>query len=316
MNETDEEEIGIMLDRYVNGDVPFWQQEMRSCRPNFSLYPTTFFLIFSSVHLAFAIFLAFASNSWSELKFRYDNKCRENVECNISFYLRKTLKKQTFVYYEVTNFYQNHFKFRSSIDYGQLQGKYVTNSGICTKKIDDNSSKPIVVPCGLRAYYAWRDEYKFLPSWNATTEGIAWKGEIGNLYQDLNSNYKDEQHWMKEVPGYEKELRSDKFAIWMRTSPRPHFSKLCAKVQNVVKPGWQSVSITMRTPREVYNGERYLVIVKQSESGGRNLTLIGINCLICFIYVTAALVSAILNNKVAMDPTRIRRQSMYIRSVN
>lgn len=287
---------------------PFFQQELRSCRPNFNSYPTTYLIAFSTLHLALAIFLSFLSNGWHNIKIRYDHVCPDYVECILQFEIDRTLEGPVHVYYELSNFTQGHFRFRQSVDYRQLYGEYITETDRCYPLDKYPGSSEILAPCGLKAFYAWRDYYSFPSNWNISKSPLTWQHEIGSLFRPLNKNYQPKQRWLGSILGFENETVSDNFAIWMRTAPAPKFRKLFAKIENQIPKGKYNVTITTNYPTAWYNGKRYLVFVKNSHAGGRNLTLIGINSLICFIYMLAALITSIIDNKISIRALRNTRR--------
>ena len=284
----------INLDREVTNQ-PLCQQDMKACRPSCTIYPITFLntsSIISLIHIFIAFFLFFYSQGFKEVKIRYDNVCSMNETCFIEFKTSITLKSPVYVYYELTNFIQNHYRFRDSVDYNQLYGKYVEESTSCLPKEKDiNRSNLILAPCGLRAFYTWTDEYSFPDDLNVTNQNITWKNEIGTLYKSLNDKYTNEQRWLKDVPGYEKETESDKFAIWMRSSPKPHFRKLAAIIKSDLEIGEHSIEIDMNYNKEIYNGKRYLVFNQLSKAGGTYYNLSLINIGFAIIYIIAPLVS-------------------------
>lgn len=299
----------------IEVEQPFFQQEMRACRPSLNSYPTTFSLAFSTIHALLAFFIALLSLGWKEVRFRYDDVCNESFQtCKIDFETSVLLKAPVYVYYELSNFSQNHFRFRGSVDYKQLAGQYVENEKNCQPGplVWDNQTG-LHAPCGLRSYYTWKDYYTFPDSWNVSTKNITWEYEIGNLYKPINDKYKEDQRWLKKIKGYEDEVTEDKFAIWMRTAPRPHFRKLLAKLNNDISPGNYTIDIDINFPKEDYNGKRYLVFNNLSNAGGRNLTLIGINILISLVYVIGSLVSSIINYKL-INGSRVlhRRDSGFL----
>ena len=289
----------------IDTNMPVLQQEMRACRPNFSTFPTTCLLIFSTIHLVLAIVVAFSSYGWKQMRIRYDNICSENATCNVQFEVTRQFQHPVHVYYELTSFYQTHFRFRNSIDYNQLHGEYVTSPDYCYTKTY-NEQGELMAPCGLRAFYTWRDQYLFEPQWNVTL-ATTWEHEKGNLYKGLSTQYTDSQRWLKDVPGYENETLSDNFEIWMRTAAQPHFTKLYAIVNTNIDPGIHNVTIKKLYPESYYSRERYLVFIHQPVSGGRYSTLVGINSLICIIHIFTALVTSCLNTRMANDPYLFRR---------
>ena len=295
----------------IETNQPLCQQDMKACRPTCTAYPITYSLTFSAIHMLLAVFIAGLSYGWQEARFRYDNVCSFNETCSITFNITYTIPAPVYVYYELFNFSQNHFRFRTSIDYSQLHGSYVTDGSDCSPRATSDNNDQILAPCGLRAYYTWTDNYKFPESFNVTSKGLTWSHEIGYLYHSLSNNYTDEQRWLRGIPGYEDETESDKFAIWMRTSPRPHFRKLVAILNNDLTAGQHQIDIDVNYNSQTYNGMRYLVFNRLSKAGGRNFTLTAINVCLGFIYVIGSIAShCLISSKTKNKYSHVSRTTL------
>lgn len=77
--------------------------------------------------------------------------------CLINFHVPIQLKTPIFLYYRLTNFYQNHRKYVKSLSYNQLHGDVITEADaasscapVSTVTAADGSTK-IYYPCGLIA---------------------------------------------------------------------------------------------------------------------------------------------------------------------
>ena len=77
----------------------------------------------------------------------------EQQQCIIEFQVVADLKSSVFLYYKLTNFYQNHRRYVKSLDTKQLKGKFVSVS-----QLEKGDCKPLasingtaIYPCGLIA---------------------------------------------------------------------------------------------------------------------------------------------------------------------
>lgn len=281
-------------------DKPLCQQDMRACRPSLTGYPAPFLLAFSTLHIFFSLLLMFLSKDWKEIRIRYDNVCEFNKTCVIKFKTNTSLINRLYAYYELGPFYQNHFRFRGSRSYPQLYGKYLNNNEISDCEpitYVDNESTPFA-PCGLRAYYFFTDLFSLPGSdnnqvvWNDT--GISWDGEIGHLYRELNSKYENKSLWMENLEGLPNGILNERFIVWFRTSPSPNFRKLLAWTTDRLPAGEYTLNVTMNYAKEIYDGERWIILVAQSIAGGSNLPLIICNSVFGVVYIFAALLMIIL----------------------
>ena len=296
-------------------DNPICQQEMRACYPNLSGYPVPFLITLSSIHAFFALFLMITSHGCNEVKIRYDNVCNFNQTCVIKFETSTALTDRLFAYYELGSFYQTHFRFRGSRDYNQLYGKYLTAEQLseCEPLITlENTSIPLA-PCGLRSFYVFTDLFE-LPGeigWNQT--GVAWDGEIGNLYKKLSPNYPNKSYWMKNLEGFPDGELDERYIVWFRTAPKPDFRKLFAWTNDKLPAGEHTIKITMNYDTKIYDGERWIVFVAQSIAGGRNFYLILSNSILCILYIFSSLITAIFIRR--KEILYIRNRSFSLRQV-
>lgn len=92
---------------------------------------------------------AFLNNSANSGEFDVFNQ----QQCVIQFDVPADLSSSVFMYYKLTNFFQNHRRYVKSLDSDQLRGKGGSasdlNNGDC-KPLGSMNGKPIY-PCGLIA---------------------------------------------------------------------------------------------------------------------------------------------------------------------
>jgi hypothetical protein len=75
-----------------------------------------------------------------------------NNKCTVRFTLKKTYKAPVFLYYRLSNFYQNHRRYVKSLSTDQLSGVAapVSALGDCNPLATDSKGR-IYYPCGLIA---------------------------------------------------------------------------------------------------------------------------------------------------------------------
>jgi len=233
--------------------------------------------------------LSFVPPQWS-----YSSQ--PNSTCRIRFELPAELKPPIFLYYQLTNFYQNHRRYVQSLDTDQLKGKAVDSNtlknGNC-KPLDVVGDKPIY-PCGLIANSLFNDTISN-PVWlnpqgstnsNSTYtfsyEGIAWPGEAKKYaavpgYGNLSAIVPP-PNWAARFPqGYTESnpppnLRTDEhFQNWMRTAGLPTFSKLYGRNdKDAMGKGNYEITINMNYPVTGFGGTKSVVISTVSWIGGKN----------------------------------------------
>lgn len=173
--------------------------------------------------------------------------------CRLEFDIEHVLEAPVFLYYRMTNFYQNHRRYVKSYDQDQLSGTAKSESSIdgtdCAP-LDVRDDKPIY-PCGLIANSIFNDTFNSPVLLNAqdgnnattftmTNQGIAWSSDK-DLYK--NTKYSSDQivpppNWAKKFPEYNSSLPPpdisewEEFWVWMRTAGLPTFSKMALRQDN------------------------------------------------------------------------------------
>lgn len=189
--------------------------------------------------------------------------------CHLKFNIPDDLEAPVFLYYRLTNFYQNHRRYVQSLDLNQLKGEAVTygtlKGGACEPLAVNQTAKKPVYPCGLIANSMFNDSIEqpqYKPStgsadgqtvwYNMTKKGIAWQSD-----KDLikKTKYTSDEvlppanwGWAVKDGVYtemEKLHENEDFLVWMRTAGLPSFSKLSLRNDNeTMKSGQYSLAIT------------------------------------------------------------------------
>lgn len=185
---------------------------------------------------------------WSRGSYHHDNTLpRDGLFCSLYFEIPEDIGPPIFMYYRLTNFYQNHRKYVQSRDLMQMAGMNIPNasisSGQCSPLAIDKATNKAYYPCGLIANSQFNDTIKSplllqndqVMNYSMTNKGIAW-GSDKNLIKKTsyqNSEVLPPPNWRERYPdGYTDEnpipnLNEDEdHLVWMRTSGLPDFSKL------------------------------------------------------------------------------------------
>lgn len=177
--------------------------------------------------------------------------------CRVQFYIPDVLAPPVLLYYQLTNFYQNHRRYVKSFDQNQLDGKARSAKDINGSDCDplkgelqaDGVTWLPYYPCGLIANSLFNDTYssplllgvgdsnKANETYTMTNSSIAWSTDA-DLYKPTEYNYGDvvpPPNWRAKYPAYNKtfpfpDLHTDEpFQVWMRTAGLPTFSKLALR---------------------------------------------------------------------------------------
>lgn len=184
--------------------------------------------------------------SWQ--RFRNDNG---EDHCRLMFDIPDTIGPPVFMYYRLTNFYQNHRRYVKSLDMDQLKGKAVKNStingGSCDPlKLDENGKA--YYPCGLIANSMFNDTINNPilvngrggdpETYNMTKKGIAWDSdkELIKKTEYEPGAVVPPPNWRERYPNYDNGIpnlhEDEDFMVWMRTAALPTFSKLSRRNDN------------------------------------------------------------------------------------
>ena len=183
----------------------FKQQNLPACRP--ILTPLSVAFIFLMVGIPFVVIgkqIQNESNKVVEVKSQYDgagtpsefsacriNSAGESKNCEITIKVHEDVTAPVYLYYQLTNFYQNHRKYVKSMDRAQLMGcSSKSSSGKCASYKVETMCDPLVKngsktlsPCGLIANSIFNDVVLVTSPQTATYTGIAWQSDKNKYSQ-------------------------------------------------------------------------------------------------------------------------------------
>lgn len=169
------------------------------------LTPLQVIFIFLAVGISFVptgVFLSSLNNQIYEDTIVYDGgnngpssaceivSANQGRTCEVSFTLTSAVSGDLYVYYELTNFYQNHRLYVKSYNNRQLMGEEVLESDLeksCTTKTYSDNGE-LLSPCGLIANSFFNDNFEFdfedsLHSDNMDETDIAWPSDYDKFKQ-------------------------------------------------------------------------------------------------------------------------------------
>lgn len=236
--------------------------------------------------------------------------------CTLRFQVPNNIKRSIFIYYKLTNFFQNHRKYVSSFDIGQLAGQAISAQDL------DSSCDPLrissdkaVFPCGLIANSMFNDTFSSVlagqdgtDDYILTNQGISWSSDRTRFKK---TSYNASQivpppNWAKSFPdGYSSDNIPDlhtwgEFQVWMRTAALPTFYKLALKNNtSELHSGNYSVDIGLNYPVISFGGTKSFVLTTSGIIGGRNMSLGIVYCVVAGI---SAIFAIIFLLKVIIQP--------------
>lgn len=267
-------------------------------------------------------------------------KCVETIEVDIN------MEGPVYMYYGLTNFYQNHRRYVKSRDDSQLLGNIENppNNDCDPYKTDSNGKN--IVPCGAIANSLFSDNIKLTYVGNDTTvtttpvnlirKGIAWDSdkrykfknptvpEGQTLEEVLKEKTAKPPEWKKNLWELDTEdeqnngLQNEDLIVWMRTAAFPNFRKLYRKIDHdgYFKDGLPKGNYTMEIDYNFkvkqFSGTKTIYLSQTSILGGKNpflgIAYIVVGC-ICLIMGIVFLVIHLKYGKLNSDLDRLGEMS-------
>ncbi|KAG0380356.1 hypothetical protein BGX24_008806 [Mortierella sp. AD032] len=250
-----------------------------------------------------------------------NNATWSTTTCTVKFTLPDDMKKPVFVYYRLSNFFQNHRRYVKSVDAKQLSGVArlapELSGGSCDPLavVKDGETQYPIYPCGLIANSMFNDTFSpFLSHFDDATNGnrpyllsetgISWPSDAKKYgvqqYPDL-SQIRPPPNWSQMYPnGYSAASppidvsKNEHFQVWMRTAGLPNFRKLYSKnTDDDLLKGTYTMDINMNYDVTSYGGTKSIVISTVSFMGGRNpflgiaYVVVGVICVVLGLVFTA-----------------------------
>ncbi|NXB61068.1 CC50A protein, partial [Struthidea cinerea] len=294
----------------------FKQQRLPAWQPPILTAGTVLpaFFIIGLIFIPIGIGIFVTSNNIREYEIDYTgtepsspcNKCL-NVSwdstppctCTINFTLEHSFESNVFMYYGLSNFYQNHRRYVKSRDDSQLNGdnSSLLNPSKECEPYRTNEDKPIA-PCGAIANSMFNDTLELYRIDNDTRtpitlikKGIAWwtdknvkfrnpTGDGNNLTALFQGTTKP-VNWPKPVYMLDSEpdnngFINEDFIVWMRTAALPTFRKLYRLIerknnlQPTLQAGKYSLDIAYNYPVHSFDGRKRMILSTISWMGGKN----------------------------------------------
>lgn len=264
----------------------FRQQQLPAWRPLLSgNFLITWSLLLGILGVPLGWFLLNTSNQIVEISVDYTDcvstgeptlTCAEMIRrnfshvcsCRITFELSHSLMKPTFLYYALSNYYQNHRRYSRSRDDYQLAGyvssekSLIANCWPYHKRFDNRTGMWMTVaPCGAIANSLFNDTFRLFAATSNTSseplrqvtlsrQGISWPTDKQYKFrnppnQDVFNAYTYPPNWHEYLQFIGQSPNSSGFKyepliVWMRVAAMPKFRKLYGRVVHEIGSWFES----------------------------------------------------------------------------
>ncbi|XP_066431158.1 cell cycle control protein 50B-like [Eleutherodactylus coqui] len=289
----------------------FTQQRLPAWQPLLSasiILP--FFFLAGLTFVGIGIGLYYSSNNIKETEYDYtgaapgdycDNcvNASKPCHCNITFNITQCFQGPVFIYYELSNFYQNHYRYMISKDPTQLSGdldSLKNPANECSPYRVNSEQKPIA-PCGAVANSMFNDVISLFYNKNGTYVEVTLNGRGISWWTDYNIKFQNPSNgnqslaeifkgtvkpnnWQTEVYNlssdpYNTGFINEDFIVWMRSAALPTFRKLYRRIDsdnitNCLPEGEYQLRIVYNYPVVSFYGRKKIVFSTVSWMGGKN----------------------------------------------
>ncbi|MBN3290401.1 CC50A protein, partial [Polypterus senegalus] len=290
----------------------FTQQRLPAWQPVLSVgIVLPLFFIIGLAFIGIGIGLLITSNNIQEFEEEYTgvgdnsncyicaNNATANCKCTLNFTIAQPIQGSVFMYYGLTNYYQNHQKYLSSRDDQQLAGDiyYLKNPSQTCKPYQTDASNIPIAPCGSIANSLFNDAFAlyynnqgFLEEVKLDGSAIAWwtdhnvkfsnPSQTGSTLKQIFEGTVKPINWSNPV--YKLDVNNpdnngfinEDFLVWMRTAALPDFRKLYRRISgnysSFMPSGNYTLEITYNYPVKDLPGKKKVIFSTVSWMGGKN----------------------------------------------
>ncbi|KAK2171806.1 hypothetical protein NP493_1025g01061 [Ridgeia piscesae] len=217
------------------------------------------------------------------------NNTGATCQCHINFSLKEDFRGDVYMYYGLTNFYQNHRRYVKSRNDNQLRGvKQSKSTDDCDPfyMTENDTTRYYYAPCGAIANSMFNDTLKLnfvshatLVSVGLLKKDIAWttdrtikfKNPEGKTLKEAFKGTIKPVNWQKAVYELDPDddsnngYQNEDLIVWMRTAALPNFRKLYRRVNHTeqfvegLPKGNYTLLVDYNYPVVGFDGEKKMI---------------------------------------------------------
>jgi len=197
-------------------------------------------------------------------------------ECTVTMKVPQTLKAPIFIYYKLTNFYQNHRSWIMDVSYLQLNGEDTGDTSNCIRfKTGFNGST--LVPCGLQGWSFFNDEIRLADNTPIFTDGIAIKPDKSRFKRvplEAGQTRTTQTKTINDIPRYGftiPDFDDERLMVWMRQAATPTFHKTYGRIeQDIPAQDALTFNIVSKFDAAPFKGTKSIVLSTVGSLGGKH----------------------------------------------
>jgi hypothetical protein len=279
-------------------DSDFQQQNLKAWQPLLTpRWVIGTFAFFGILFVPTGVFVLKASQDVVEVEHKYDQTkqdCpswqQDRTGCSkpIEFTIPADMKQSDgiFMYYKLTNFYQNHRRYVKSRSDAQLRGDNPAQLTSCEPlETYPTTNGKKLYPCGLIANSYFNDTFvnatytrdAVTTSIPWTQKGIAWDSDVQKKFKDMGAAFDPKTMTRRGPSGHDlPNVEDEAFIVWMRTAGLPTFKKLRYIITGdngftgFQKGDKVTIMVDNVFPVDGFEGEKFIVLSTTSWLGGKN----------------------------------------------
>ena len=232
-----------------------------------------------------ALAIGGSSLAASEQVVEIDQEYTNNFAGTLDLTVSKDMDAPVFVYYEITNLFQNHREYVKSLDADQLAGEDV-DSSVLEQNCDPayKNGDNVLYPCGLVPNSRFNDTFQaaycagggatctVLSGSNWERQGIDWSSDDKRFKARALKSGETRMGFFGYIL---TDVQDEDFIVWTRPGTGSTVRKLyrIIKNQNLKKDDVLRFNVTNIWNATAFDGKKSLVLSTMSWNGGKNVFL-------------------------------------------